>query len=102
MPPVPAPLSVEVRFRVVMVPVPAATPPLIVICPLPLPLAVVIKSNVLVLPADDAANVTEPVLLRKALPAVLAERLLAVVKTRASEAPMSPEVEAKLTVVAVR
>jgi len=81
----PEPLAV--RLIVEIVPVPATTFPFTAIEPLLA--AAVIKSNVLVLPADDAVRVTEPVLLRKALPAVLAERLLAVVKTRAPDAPIS-------------
>ena len=90
MPPVPAPLSVDVRLIVVIVPVLALTPPLIVICPLPLPSAVVITSNVLPLPAVEVPRVKEPVLLRNTLPVVLAVTLPAVRRMRATADPIFP------------
>ena len=78
MPPVPDPV-LDVRLIVPAVPVPAAMLPFILIWPLPPASGVVLKSNVSPLPTVDALRLTDPVLLRKALPPVLTERLLVTV-----------------------
>jgi hypothetical protein len=90
-----------VKLMVAMVPEPAAKFPLITIDPL-LP-AAVIRSKILAFPADDGNSLTTgAALLRKTLPVVLAESISALERTRAAEdAPMSPLVDASVTVEAV-
>ena len=61
----------------------------VITVPLP-PLNVVSKLNCLVLPAEEELMTTEPVLLRNTLPAVLADRFVAVVNMGTPEVPMSP------------
>jgi hypothetical protein len=90
MPPVPIPLSVDVRLRTPMLPTAEPMFPATVICPLPLPFAVVARSKIAPLPADDPVRLTEPRLLRYTLPPVFADKLVAVVRIRELEDPISP------------
>jgi hypothetical protein len=106
-PPVPAPLSLELRLIELMMPAAAATPPLIVMRPFPLASAVVLRLKVCAFPEDDAVNVTEPELLRNTFPAVFAAKFGVAVNMRALTVPMLPlpvplAPSFKVTVVAVR
>ena len=61
MPPMPPPVSVEVKLMVAMIPEVAVTPPLMVIRPLPPASAAVVISKLSSSPEDDKRRFVEPV-----------------------------------------
>ena len=93
-PPTPEPDEVDVRF---MVPPLTVAPDPIMICPLPLLSAVVVNENVLLAPADEDNNVTEPLFFTNESFAADSCSDAVWVITYAFSAPMDPPVEVNAT-----